>query len=163
CDAIRPTQGWGSPSRSTPLPARPPAMFSDRTPEGLIVRAPAKLNLFLEVHGKRPDGYHDLSTLMVAVSLFDTLVLKEGPDQDIRLDLAPAEEHPAEERPPLSAGPDNLVWRRPRRPKPREGPPRGAPPPPTHRRPPPAGPPPGPPAPAARRCPHPPPSRPGAA
>src|SRR5436190_14040887 len=86
-------------------------MFSDRTPEGLIVRAPAKVNLFLEVHGKRPDGYHDLATLMVAVSLFDTLVLKEGPGQDIRLELAPAEEHPAEERPPLSAGPDNLVWR----------------------------------------------------
>ena len=51
-------------------------MFCDRTPQGLLVRAPAKLNLFLEVLGKRPDGYHDLATLMVAVSLFDTLDLK---------------------------------------------------------------------------------------
>ena len=81
-------------------------MFRDRTPEGLIVRAPAKLNLFLEVHGKRPDGYHELSTLMIAVSLFDTLEFKEAPRPEVRLDLAPAEG-----RQPLSAGPDNLVWR----------------------------------------------------
>lgn len=37
------------------------------------VSTPAKLNLFLEVAAKRPDGYHELDTLMVTVSLFDTL------------------------------------------------------------------------------------------
>ena len=41
--------------------------------DGLVVAAPAKLNLFLEVVGKRPDGYHELESLMVAVDLFDTL------------------------------------------------------------------------------------------
>jgi 4-diphosphocytidyl-2-C-methyl-D-erythritol kinase len=39
----------------------------------LVVDAPAKLNLFLEVCGKRPDGYHDLETLMVSIGLCDTL------------------------------------------------------------------------------------------
>jgi 4-diphosphocytidyl-2-C-methyl-D-erythritol kinase len=34
---------------------------------------PAKINLFLEVLGRRPDGYHDLDTVMLAVDLTDTL------------------------------------------------------------------------------------------
>src|SRR5438876_1124227 len=42
----------------------------------LVVWAPAKVNLFLEVLAKRPDGYHDIATLMVAVSLYDTLEFK---------------------------------------------------------------------------------------
>ena len=39
----------------------------------LFIWAPAKINLFLEVLGKRPDGYHEIETLMVPISLFDTL------------------------------------------------------------------------------------------
>jgi 4-diphosphocytidyl-2-C-methyl-D-erythritol kinase len=81
-------------------------------PTRLIVRAPAKVNLFLEVLGKRPDGYHDLATLMVAVSLFDTLEFKEDPSQAITLDLVTDPEDAAvEDRPPLDTGPDNLVRR----------------------------------------------------
>ncbi len=37
------------------------------------VFAPAKINLFLEVLSKRNDGYHDIETLMVPVTLFDEL------------------------------------------------------------------------------------------
>jgi len=81
-------------------------------PTRLIVRAPAKVNLFLEVLGKRPDGYHDLATLMVAVSLFDTLEFKEDPSQAITLDIVPdGEDSDREARPVLDAGPDNLVCR----------------------------------------------------
>lgn len=42
------------------------------------VRCPAKLNLFLEVLGRRPDGYHDLSTVMVPVGIFDLLSVEEA-------------------------------------------------------------------------------------
>jgi len=44
-----------------------------RQGSSLVVDTPAKLNLFLTVCGKRPDGYHDLETLMVAIGLCDTL------------------------------------------------------------------------------------------
>jgi 4-diphosphocytidyl-2-C-methyl-D-erythritol kinase len=39
----------------------------------LVVHTPAKLNLFLEVRGKRPDGFHEIETVMVSVGLYDTL------------------------------------------------------------------------------------------
>jgi len=37
------------------------------------VRCPAKLNLFLEVIRRRPDGYHDIDTVMQAIDLYDDL------------------------------------------------------------------------------------------
>jgi 4-diphosphocytidyl-2-C-methyl-D-erythritol kinase len=51
----------------------------------LVVHTPAKLNLFLEILGKRKDGYHELETLMVAVDLFDTLTFTEENSNEIRL------------------------------------------------------------------------------
>jgi len=48
---------------------------------GLTLKAPAKINLFLNILGKRKDGYHELSTLMQNISLHDTLTflkVKEG-------------------------------------------------------------------------------------
>ena len=52
-----------------------------------IVRltAPAKINLFLEVTGKRPDGYHDLATLFAKISLADGLTLKKTAKPGVRL------------------------------------------------------------------------------
>jgi 4-diphosphocytidyl-2-C-methyl-D-erythritol kinase len=35
--------------------------------------SPAKINLFLQVTGRRPDGYHELNTLMCGITLFDTI------------------------------------------------------------------------------------------
>jgi 4-diphosphocytidyl-2-C-methyl-D-erythritol kinase len=39
----------------------------------LIVPSPAKVNLSLWIKGKRPDGYHELITVMHTISLWDTL------------------------------------------------------------------------------------------
>jgi 4-diphosphocytidyl-2-C-methyl-D-erythritol kinase len=39
--------------------------------------APAKLNIALEVFGKRPDGYHDIRSVMVPVSLYDEVAVQE--------------------------------------------------------------------------------------
>jgi 4-diphosphocytidyl-2-C-methyl-D-erythritol kinase len=41
----------------------------------LTVPAPAKLNLFLHVTGRRGDGYHELETLFVALDFGDTITL----------------------------------------------------------------------------------------
>ncbi len=43
---------------------------------GLVLACPAKINLFLELHGRRPDGFHELATLMVPVDLCDTLRIR---------------------------------------------------------------------------------------
>ena len=42
----------------------------------LIVKAPAKINLFLEITGKRPTGYHNLQTIMQTVDLCDELTFE---------------------------------------------------------------------------------------
>lgn len=42
-------------------------------PSGVVVQAPAKLNLFLEVLARRDDGYHEVETLLVAIGICDTV------------------------------------------------------------------------------------------
>ena len=46
----------------------------------IVARAPAKLNLTLDILGKRPDGYHELRMVMQTVSLCDdvTVTLTDG-------------------------------------------------------------------------------------
>lgn len=39
----------------------------------ITIKAPAKINLFLDVLGKRPDGYHNIKSLLLPISLFDTI------------------------------------------------------------------------------------------
>lgn len=48
------------------------------SPEVAVWLAPAKLNLTLEVVGKRADGFHAIETLMVPVDLCDTLEVRPG-------------------------------------------------------------------------------------
>lgn len=43
------------------------------------ISAPAKINTFLKIVGKRENGYHDLQMIMVPVSLYDDLVLEDAP------------------------------------------------------------------------------------
>ncbi len=49
------------------------------TDEATIVRACAKINLVLRVGPKRPDGYHELVTLIARISLADVLLISEAP------------------------------------------------------------------------------------
>ena len=41
----------------------------------LSINTPAKVNLFLNIRGQRPDGYHELCMVMQAITLFDTLTV----------------------------------------------------------------------------------------
>jgi 4-diphosphocytidyl-2-C-methyl-D-erythritol kinase len=77
-------------------------MLSERRADAVVVWAPAKVNLFLEVLGKRTDGYHEIATLLIAVSLYDTLEIKEDNSEQINL---------ACDHPNLPTGPENLICR----------------------------------------------------
>jgi 4-diphosphocytidyl-2-C-methyl-D-erythritol kinase len=52
--------------------------------------APAKLNLFLHVTGRRPDGYHELQTLFQLIDLRDTVSLTVTDDGRIERPAGPA-------------------------------------------------------------------------
>ena len=73
----------------------------------LSVLAPAKVNLFLEVTGKRPDGYHELATLFAKISLADKLHVEAQPaaSEKIRFEIT----GPLAGQ--LTATDDNLVLR----------------------------------------------------
>lgn len=70
------------------------------------IQCPAKINLFLEVTGKRPDGYHSLATLFAKINLYDVLDMEADGSGQIALAV---ETEPG--APPVSAGEDNLVLR----------------------------------------------------
>jgi 4-diphosphocytidyl-2-C-methyl-D-erythritol kinase len=53
-------------------------------------RAPAKLNLGLEIVGRRPDGYHELVTIFQTVALYDELTIAPAPDGQLTLTADPA-------------------------------------------------------------------------
>ena len=54
-------------------------------PDRVEIQAPAKINLFLEVLAKRPDGYHEIETLMTRVGVFDTLAFAATDNPEILL------------------------------------------------------------------------------
>lgn len=60
-------------------------MYVTAVESGVCVHAPAKVNLHLEVTARRPDGYHELETLMATISHCDTLWFKCQAGGAIRL------------------------------------------------------------------------------
>ena len=69
---------------------------------GLLVRAPAKLNISLLIAGKRADGFHEIETIMAKINYFDEILIEPGPpNSGITLDCRGPHWVPP--------GPDNLV------------------------------------------------------
>ena len=57
--------------------------------DGLIGFTPAKVNLFLDVLGKRPDGFHDVETLLASIDLYDTIEARRRSDDALTLVCEP--------------------------------------------------------------------------
>jgi 4-diphosphocytidyl-2-C-methyl-D-erythritol kinase len=70
----------------------------------VTVRAPAKVNVHLGVGPLRPDGFHELRTVYLAVSLFDTVTVGPGEGLSVSVSGEGADgDVPTDRR--------NLVWR----------------------------------------------------
>ncbi len=61
------------------------------------ILAPAKINLSLDVTGKRADGYHNIETVMQAVDLYDTITISDNDSGEITISCnypgVPCDEH----------------------------------------------------------------------
>ena len=68
----------------------------------LTVLSPAKLNLVLDVLGKRPDGFHELRTIFERISLADQITLSRNKSHKISIHCA---------HPHVPRGPGNLVFK----------------------------------------------------
>ncbi|MCR4843146.1 MAG: 4-(cytidine 5'-diphospho)-2-C-methyl-D-erythritol kinase [Eubacterium sp.] len=69
--------------------------------DSVILKAPAKINLSLDITGLRDDGYHMVRMLMQTIDLFD-IVRVEKKERGVRLDMGDAL---------LPKGPSNLAFR----------------------------------------------------
>ncbi len=67
-----------------------------------IFRSPAKLNLYLKVHNKRPDGYHNITTLFERIDLCDVIHVRRAAKGKVRIFC---------EHPDVPTGPQNLVYK----------------------------------------------------
>ena len=52
---------------------------------GLLVLAPAKINLSLLIAGKRPDGFHEIETVMAKINWYDEILIQPGRGPGIEL------------------------------------------------------------------------------
>ncbi len=76
--------------------------LTNTTMQNIKVTAPAKINLNLHVIGRRPDGYHELDSLMARLELADTLTIARRREKGIVV-RCPDSDLPENE--------DNIVWR----------------------------------------------------
>ena len=71
--------------------------------DGLLVLAPAKINLSLLIAGKRPDGFHEIETIMAKINWYDEILIQPGRQTGIELTCLGPNWAPA--------GEDNLVYK----------------------------------------------------
>ena len=67
----------------------------------MTIQAPAKVNLVLRILAKRPDGYHDIETLMVPVSLSDEIDVEVSTGTGIQIVC---------DDPDIPVDCSNLIW-----------------------------------------------------
>ena len=72
-------------------------------PDTLVAPAPAKLNLVLEVTGRREDGYHELDSVLQTLELADLVTVSLGGASGVTVSGPFADGTPADE--------SNLAWR----------------------------------------------------
>jgi 4-diphosphocytidyl-2-C-methyl-D-erythritol kinase len=75
----------------------------------VVARAPAKVNVHLAIGPLRPDGYHDLQTVFLAVSLFDTVTVRPAEGLALTVSGEGAGVGSTVDRVPTDRR--NLVWR----------------------------------------------------
>lgn len=68
----------------------------------ITLLSPAKVNLTLEVLGKRLDGYHEIRSIMQPVDLFDEVTVTMTEEQGIKISSSGIE---------IPGGEDNLAWK----------------------------------------------------
>lgn len=86
------------------MSARDGNTASEWVPTGSVtVRVPGKVNLYLEVGDRRPDGYHELATVFHAVSLLDEVTVSTSDVLTLEVAGEGADSLPTDER--------NLAWR----------------------------------------------------
>ena len=53
----------------------------------IYIKARAKVNLNLEILGKREDNYHNLESVFQKVNLYDEIYIKKTPTDDFKLNI----------------------------------------------------------------------------
>ena len=53
--------------------------------ESIRLKARAKINLGLDVIGRRENGYHDVRMVMQTVGLYDRIIMTRIPEEEIRI------------------------------------------------------------------------------
>lgn len=56
------------------------ANTKENTMQRMEIQAPAKINLFLDILGKRTDGYHNIKSIVIPVGVYDRVVLENRPN-----------------------------------------------------------------------------------
>jgi 4-diphosphocytidyl-2-C-methyl-D-erythritol kinase len=74
------------------------------------IKAPAKVNLFLEIFGKRYDGYHEIETVIQEIDLADDIVIEEI-EKGIELSCTNPGATSQNDKQGVPAGKDNIVWK----------------------------------------------------
>ena len=59
-------------------------------PNSIFLKSPAKINLYLKILHKRPDGFHDLDSAFQLIDLYDDLEIKNLNSNEIKIICEPS-------------------------------------------------------------------------